>query len=136
MSDMSPTLQNTDHVDWVPRRVACTTRGLLKLLKAHVRSDIDQFNQQSGTTGTYQVENGRGYMFQVTTRERIDDAVIFRVQGDAVTVHIGVETWGKESFAITHAWDQATATCVLTVDDEPLALWQISQRALLPLLFD
>ncbi len=129
-------LRDNEDVDWVQRRAACTTAGVLKLLRECARTDVDQFNSHSASDLRFRVENDRAYMFGVHGQDDAANAsAVFHVQDETIVVRIEVEGWGCETFTVAHQWESETATCVLTVDDKPQALWQLSQRALLPLFF-
>ena len=143
MSDTSPGCCGDNQVDWVARQVACMPVGLLDTLKERVQHDVDQCNKRAGSGVRHSVDESE-YGFTVTARGR-PRTVTFRLDGRTINIVVRLDDVQTDHFFVRPLWDPAHATCALTiempdelppVEPDTLDLWQISQRALSPLLFD
>ena len=144
---------DTTHKQWVKGQAECLLPGLFRQLFDQVAHDVRAAGQY---TPLAQV---RHYRFTISPSPTDELGTVFTVERrlpgteiDPVapalppaTVHFrqnhgSLRVDGDETdvhFLITPSWNPETGSCELHIDNEevPLALWQVSQRALSPLFF-
>ncbi|MDE0372297.1 MAG: hypothetical protein OXI73_07120 [Rhodospirillales bacterium] len=120
-------------MNWVKARGSCTIRSTFKALRERVKADVDEFNRlEEADRGCIFAADERGRDF-FSVRSTGNGAVRFQANHTCIAV---AGTAQDNGFSVTLRWDDESDTCHLLVDGQPLELWQISKRALTPLLFD
>ena len=133
-------IRDGDDVNWVVQRRRCSVdgRGLMEAIRERVELDVGRANEVLDQTPLKMTTIG-DMGFQVVKARSPDyiDRVSFTRREDcstAVEMRTG-QSQHPVAFRIAPEWDEATASCRFTIKGEDVQLWQISQRALLPLLF-
>ena len=123
-------------MNWVNRRASCTINDVFEALLSRIEADIEEKKDvHPDSEFTIHRKVAGDVLEKVAIRGPKDlghtPIVELKKEGATIKVH-GTES---EMFVVTPKWDQETAECRLLIDDNPLDLWQISQRALYPLFF-
>lgn len=135
-------IRDGDDVDWVTHRRRCggDGQGAFDAIKERVAMDVARANEVLDQTPleVMQPEDWDGN-FQVVKAKAPDriESVNFTLQHDGLT-KIEIRTGNNlrpSIFKVAHQWDEATASCRLIVDGVDVQLWQISELALVPLVF-
>ena len=123
-------------MNWVSRRYSCNGQSIFDSLYVRAELDVKRINAASGNERFAMSADGNGSFIVLLSDNEITRRATFAL-GETGIVIVTVENEGRlpTTMKVSHAWDAKTATCQLTVDDEPLKLWEISQRALGPLFF-
>ena len=118
-------------MNWVKARAECTARSLFQALRERVEADVGEFNNHDIGRQCVFVDESPRY-FLVSLRSPGQGVVKFRANGHCISVECADET---RDFYVKIEWADDTDTCRLVVDGLPLELWQVTKRALSPLMF-
>lgn len=115
-------------------RLACNSEKIYQAVVEQVKHDIDQMNDASKFVHFDTLEEGRTFIIapQGRNAERLG---VVKVRCNSHSVQVENDSSGVEGFLIKWAWNQATASCDLSVNGATMKLWQISQKALYPIFF-
>lgn len=133
-------IRDGDDVDWVARRQLCSGggRGAFDAIAARIRTDVERANNALDQT-PLELQTSGDRDLQVVKAQAPDriEVASFMLYPDGMTrveVSMRRRRW-PDIFEVAHEWDEATASCRFTIDGDDVQLWQISERALLPLVF-
>ena len=123
-------------VNWVEKRVNCTLDTVFDELLKQVKMDIE--------TAKKMLDNRRGDLNVVEDKGDDDTFVVWRggrrlaVFGKEYPDKIAIVRTGKNNLKVVYSWNIDAVHCDLKIEGkgDPQELWQISQRALVDLLFD
>lgn len=131
-------IRDGDDVDWVTQRLRCSKKGVFNALRERVKLDVQRANEAHNGEGNLLDLNDQGETFFAVYRELHygqSAVATFSLFGDGrIEANTQVINKALPPFEVHHEWDDTTVTCRLTVDGQDLQLWQISQRALEPLM--
>lgn len=123
-----------EDVDWITERMRCNGQGVLYLLRERVELDVKRANKIREGLLALDVNSGPGCFTVCRSRSfGQSHCVVFALRshdGSVLVDGIGPDC----PFTVTHEWDEATSTCKLIVEEKPVEPWQVSQRALTPLI--
>lgn len=128
--------------NWVRERGHCTPAMALRSLAEIVKQDVQEMNGLPTTR-----ESNRAYrvvcvsgeqQFKVEQHQQqpsvLLNTCVFEVLDEKkVRVRPPVPI---DSFCVSICWDTTNDQCIYQIDDRPVALWQVSKRALEALFFD
>ena len=122
--------------NWVEARSKCTTFACFELLAEQVRSDVDSvgvLNAKSNVRWGYERHNWKIIVYR-TVDSFPDYSIVFTSSNEAITVeHVVNGNRTKLFQSIPHLLDDRT--CKLEINDVPVAIWQVSRKALDGLFF-
>lgn len=134
--------------DWVRGQAECLLPGLFAKLAERVRRDMEEARRFSplkdlGFTFTLPPEPEKIKSSFAVTRKPPPNSSSFDATVEFVRngKDIRVDCHQGESFRVTAHWNPKTGNCdlkidgKLSLDNTPHELWQVSQKALLPLMF-
>lgn len=138
-------MKQNDDMDWIERRKRrneMNERHVLDLLRERVRLDEGLANaDQEGLLKFHQAVEGSS-VFTVARipngvePDRAQFAMFSLAVGQGVNVEVQTLTRKcVDSFTVTHEWDDAADACKLMVDGQAVEPWEVSERALGPLIF-
>ena len=116
-------------MNWVKARAGCTTRSIFQQLRDRVKADVDEALSELVGDRLEFVDDAPDYFF---VRSEGRPAVTFQRRAECISVHC---LSSDIEFYLKHRWDDDIDACILTVDDAPLELWQVSKKALSRLIF-
>ncbi len=129
-------IQDKAPVNWVKQRASCTINDLFQALLSRLKADIEEKREvhpDSEFTVKRKVAGDVLEKVAILGPKHLGLTPIVELKKEGATIKVhGTE---GEMFVVMPKWDQETAECLLLIDDKPLDLWQISQRALYPLFF-
>ena len=118
--------------DWVAARAKCNVHTVFDELREVVQHDVEQARQLDIPVDFRQP--GRPTCFAVHRENGGEKAVLFERADDTINI-LNADTAGVSLRFSCRISLVSGHDCMLTVDDEPLRLWQISRLALEALLF-
>lgn len=121
-------------MNWVKARATCTLRTVFKTMHERVEADVAEFNEHGNGDVFKVVDEAPDYFFVSLPGDHLRPPAAVKFQRTAQCIHVQSERTDVD-FYVKLQWDDSTETCNLTVDGEPLELWQISKKALSRLFF-
>lgn len=129
--------------NWIEKRADCTIDTLFEQLTKVIEQDVKRFNQLSQQrkfgTGSFCTKREEDkHILSVgkqTERGLISEqhnTVQVKQNTDSITAYFNQQA----IFEVRPLWNQKTLTCDLMLGNEPHDVWQLSQMALIDLLFD
>jgi len=135
----SKIVNRKERPDWVKARANCTLEGTFEQIVDAVKHDIACFNklpskqQPSPKAGHCQPDTRTAYFGYVKHRGiQRNDHVAVHMTGTTIQILRNADVM----FEVEREWNEETLTCDLKVNGTVLTLWQISQKALGPYLFE
>ena len=132
-------------VNWVRERLLCTLEDAFRSLRAIVEEDIAEMNAWLNT-------HEKGYRYEISSDEQAKEEFGVhrqlasrenRPEEYDVRVEINREARGIEVripaenilLSLSVEWCEQDVACRYFLDNEPVALWEISSKALEPIFF-
>jgi len=132
------------HINWIARRMDCFLPEVFKQLQVIVEKDVDEANSRSPA-------KNNGYTFSLNVaREHQEFSVIRTHSGihgpnssqelhftlNKTSIRVGLLSDPENVFYVKSEWIRTENRCVLTIEKDSVDIWQISKKALEPLVFD
>ena len=128
--------------DWVEDLKKCTNDATFEAIKETVAQDVEEMNKA--------FFDRPDYRFEIKEEKKDDETIVtvrrilendsnnthsVKFTKTADSIHVYVEVPGAfDSFSVFPEWHLKTASCVFRVDEEHMQIWEISHRALHPLV--
>ena len=131
-----------DWEEWVLRRARCNVDDIFAQLRERVEQDVVNMNSISNAKN-----NISSFQFIEEDKERFvverdiadphsnKEGVVFKSNLDTITVEHWLGRNVPQKFSVGCKWNEQECRCELVIDDEPHEVWQVSQKALLPIFF-
>ena len=129
--------------EWVLRCARCNVNYMFAQLQERVEQDVSYVNSISDAKkniSSFRVEKEHGERFVVildTDNTRVlKEIVVFENNSGIIGVeHLQQGNKTLQQFNVDWKWNEKECKCELFIDDEPHEVWQVSQKALLPIFF-
>ena len=127
---------------WVEDLTECTNDNTFEAIKEMVTRDVEEMNKAhfDRPDCRFEIKEETTDDETTITVQRILEndssnphSVNFTKTAHSIRVHVGVPGAGN-SFLVRTEWNLKTASCVFRVGEENMQIWEISHKALSPLL--
>ena len=129
----------TDPLEWVLLRARCNAYGVFAQLREQVGQDVAYMksvtdSKNDGYSFQFEEQDER-FVVQRHFEKNPLEAVVFCNYTDEIRVEYFERRGKSMEFNVVWKWNEQDCKCELLIDDEPHEVWQVSQKALLPLFF-
>lgn len=126
-------------MNWVKKRGTCTLLSAFRALHERVKVDVTRFQALDAEDWNLKCclieESSRSFCVNRFGQygSSLGSVTVYRTR-DGIAVRSDPDD--GRSFVVTVDWNEGTGACELKIGDDAFKLWQISKRALMPLMFD